>query len=339
VKLKPLVLAGFLLLALILVSEIQQVKGTPVEISLTLLEDCEVRSPFPDTNYGSSIYIHAINTTDEGGKERFSYLKFNLTEIPTAQTIINATLYIYCQGQPSGGWGKISVHPVANQSWLESNITWNYRPPVNATVLDVSALNTSLTWWNWDMTAYVTEKYLAGADSNISTAHVNNHRAGTPGWFGAYFRSSEYTGSFAPQLNVTYEDLAPLYHYPYGLNSTLNGTICQFTVNFTDDVGLSHALLSWNNSGSWANISYALSGTVDLALWNQTLNATEAVRIEYLFYVNDTSNNWNTTLQHFIYTNTKPVVVVADDSAILFTGVIVVASLIGCMFILGRRKK
>ena len=152
-------------------------------------------------------------------------------------------------------------------------------------------------------------------------------------WTSGYITEFDFT----PIQSVA--DIAePHYHYPFGLNSTLNGSICQFTVNFSDNTGLTNAYLSWNNSGSWANVSYTLTGTVDLALWNQTLNATSGLRIEYLFYVNDTSNNWNTTLQHFIYTNTKPLVLVVSDAGVLFIGFILVFSLLGSIFILGRRK-
>ena len=339
-KLKPLFLIGFLLLALIGVFKIQLVKGAEIQISLTLLDDAMVKSSVPNTNFGSHQFLHALNATT-GNQEVYGYTKFNLSEIPASAVIINATLYIYAHSQPSAAWANITAKEVSNQTWQEGDITWNDSPSVGG-VIDYD-FTASIGYWDWNVTAWVNSEY-GDTEANVSFSHVNNHQV-FAGWTGAHFRSQDYSpNTYPPQLNVTYEiigpdEITPLYLYPFGLNSTLNGSVCQFTVNFSDNTGLTNAFLSWNNSGIWANVTYTLSGTVDLALWNQTLNATSGYRIEYLFYVNDTANNWNTTVQHFIYTNTKPIVLVVSDASILFIGALLLFSLFGGIFILGRRNR
>lgn len=343
VKVKPFLLIVCLFLGFTALIKTKKVNATTYyEISLTLFEDCLVYDFQPDTNYGAGNHISALNTTT-GPKEMYGYLKFNLSEIPASVTIENATLFTYTYLAPSGGYRDVSAKAVSNQTWLEEDVTWNDRPAlVNNTALDIDGTDT-LGWWDWNVTLWIREEY-NDSDENVSMCIANNDGTGG-GWFGSGYVSSKerIAGATTPMLNVTYSifsDVAPpSYVYPFGLNSTLNGSICQFTLNFTDDIGLSVGLLSWNNSGSWANVSYTLSGTIDLALWNQTLNAASGCRIEYLFYVNDTSDNWNTTVRHFIYTNTKPVVLVVSDASVLFIGFILVFALLGSVFILGKRKR
>lgn len=320
---------------------VKQAQATDIVISLTILDDAMVKSSVPNTNFGSQQYIHAINATT-GSQEVYGYTKFNLSEIPASALIIDATLYIYAHSQPSAAWANITAKEVSNQTWTEGTITWNDSPTVGGAIdYDYTA---AVQYWDWNVTAWVNSEY-GDTEANVSFSHVNNHQV-FAGWTGAHFRSKDYSpNTYPPQLNVTYaiigpDNTAPLYLYPFGLNSTLNGSVCQFTVNFTDETGLSHALLSWNNSGAWGNVSFTLTGTVDLALWNQTLNATEGVRVEYLFYVNDTSNNWNTTLQHFIYTNTKPVVLVVGlTSAQMFIGIVFLGCCCCFIYFIAARKK
>lgn len=337
-KLKPVFLLLILALVLCLSGvQIRKVYGAPSIVSLTLFEDCLVYDFKPNTNYGAGDHISALNTTT-GPKEMYGYVKFNLSQIPAAVIIQSAIFFAYTYLAPSGGYRDVSAKAVTNQTWLEENITWNDCPTViNAPVIDVDGTD-ALGWWDWNVTLWVQQQYGASKE-NVSMCVVNNDATGA-GWFGSYFSSKERAGATPPMLNITYSTdfVSPCYRYPFGLNSTLNGSVCQFTVNFTDNVGLSVGLLSWNNSGSWTNISYSLSGNVDLALWNQTLNSTSGLRIEYLFYVNDTLDNWNQTVQHFIYTNTKPIVLVISDASVLFIGFLIVFALCGCVFILGRRK-
>lgn len=144
--------------------------------------------------------------------------------------------------------------------------------------------------------------------------------------------------------NENYDLFLPDPTYPtytlMGLNSTLNASGIQFTINLSDNVELDTCLLEWNNTESFVNVSYALSGTNYLLLANQTLHATEAVRIYYRFFFNDTSGNMNVTVQHFLITNTEPIIVVEGlSSAQLFVGAVVILGSICVVGYLASRKK
>lgn len=102
-----------------------------------------------------------------------------------------------------------------------------------------------------------------------------------------------------------------------GFNSTLNGSTTQFTYNFSDNVGLSHFIHSWNNSGSWVNSTYAITGNQNQTTQTFTLNATSGVKVEYIIYVNDTSNLWGSTILQFFNTNTEPLIITVGEGFLI----------------------
>jgi hypothetical protein len=82
-------------------------------------------------------------------------------------------------------------------------------------------------------------------------------------------------------------------------NTTITGAPCNFTIDVTDNFPLGNTagyIFSTNNTGSWRNASYvAFTGTgTTLTAWNvTTLNNTAGLLVQWMFYANDTSNNWN----------------------------------------------
>jgi len=79
-------------------------------------------------------------------------------------------------------------------------------------------------------------------------------------------------------------------------NTTLANYPCNFTIDFADETGLSDYYFSSNNTGTWSNGTLtSLSGTSDSGSDVLTLNSTVGQVVGYRWYVNDTSNNWNTT--------------------------------------------
>jgi len=84
-------------------------------------------------------------------------------------------------------------------------------------------------------------------------------------------------------------------------NTTLAGQPCNFTIDVIDDNNLDNTagyIFSTNNSGTWTNSSYIPftgSSTTQRA-WNVTvLNSTLGALVQWMYYANDTSDNWNTS--------------------------------------------
>lgn len=88
-----------------------------------------------------------------------------------------------------------------------------------------------------------------------------------------------------------------------GHNSTLVSDPCMFYSKWTDETGLSGYIFGTNNTGSWVNETWAsLSGNPAWANVTKTLSSSIGVRVEYQFWCNDTSNNWNNTGILFLIT-------------------------------------
>jgi len=108
--------------------------------------------------------------------------------------------------------------------------------------------------------------------------------------------------------NVTFttDMTAPTYS-SNSTNSTLAGTPISHNLNWTDDIGLSGYIFSFNSSGSWKNSTWvSFNGGTWSNVTNIT-NSTSGLLIRWCFYANDTSNNWNGTscVNPFSYVTTS----------------------------------
>lgn len=90
------------------------------------------------------------------------------------------------------------------------------------------------------------------------------------------------------------DEIAPTYSN-IGTNATEVNEFCEFSCKWEDETGLSGYIYGTNVTGSWQNDTWAsLSGTSDWANETRTLPCCP-VRVEFQWWCNDTSNNWNTT--------------------------------------------
>jgi hypothetical protein len=78
-------------------------------------------------------------------------------------------------------------------------------------------------------------------------------------------------------------------------NSTTAGAPILHSLNWTDNVGLSGYIFSWNSSGRWDNATWTTFGANTWSNVTNTSNSTAGLLIQWCFYANDTSNNWNGT--------------------------------------------
>lgn len=94
-------------------------------------------------------------------------------------------------------------------------------------------------------------------------------------------------------------------------NSTLAGTPIKHSLNWTDNVGLSAYIFSFDNcTGTLANDSAVAFGAGTWSNVTKTVNSTVSCTIRWCVYANDTSNNWNGTscVNPFSYLTTQAVV-------------------------------
>jgi len=86
----------------------------------------------------------------------------------------------------------------------------------------------------------------------------------------------------------TYSDIAH--------NTTIADDPALFSCYWNDETELSHYIFSTNNTAAWSNeTATSFGATPSWANVSKTLNSTVGQVVGYRWYVNDTSNNWNTT--------------------------------------------
>jgi hypothetical protein len=112
--------------------------------------------------------------------------------------------------------------------------------------------------------------------------------------------------------DVAFDNEAPMYDSnAIEADSKLAGSICNFSCQWHDDVGLSGFIFEHNNTGTLENETWLSFDSLELGnSWSYaslTLNDTANTVIEWRFYANDTSNNWNGTMSPQ-YLTVKPVV-------------------------------
>jgi hypothetical protein len=101
--------------------------------------------------------------------------------------------------------------------------------------------------------------------------------------------------------NVAFDTTPPTYaDSTLGTSNALSGSLCDFSCRWQDNVGLSGFIFENNNTGTLKNETWVSFASLGLGnQWSNvslTLNNTANVVIQWKFYVNDTSNNWNATI-------------------------------------------
>lgn len=132
-KLKQATTLFALLLSLTALSITSAMANT--QISIVAAADSYVDSSYPDVNYGDSIFLYTHNwdnTADNIGPVANTWLKFDISEIPSQANINSIMLQIR-----TAMWGTRSINPIGvficnDNSWTESDITWNNAPSLSS---------------------------------------------------------------------------------------------------------------------------------------------------------------------------------------------------------------
>lgn len=78
------------------------------------------------TNYGSDLELRAQNYFDSANRNQWSYLRINVSALPT--TINTAQLRLYRQPATNAYAMQAMLHTIGDTSWVESTIAWTGRP-------------------------------------------------------------------------------------------------------------------------------------------------------------------------------------------------------------------
>ncbi|HLB99772.1 MAG TPA: DNRLRE domain-containing protein [Candidatus Bathyarchaeia archaeon] len=127
-------------------------------VTLYPVADAYVNSSTSASNYGSaaSMYVGASSEQD------FTYVKFDLTSIPSGANVISAKLEVYLSGIGGSIYGfpgdTIGAYYCADNSWTELGITWNNKPNFNpnpTSLWSFGLVYTYRVYKPWDVTTDV----------------------------------------------------------------------------------------------------------------------------------------------------------------------------------------
>jgi len=133
---------------------IQDLLIIPENVTLNPIDDAYVDKLNSTQNFGDK---DQIEVADHGDTEAaISYLKFDLSGIPTSKTIYYALFNLYYCDYEGAGKAEVGLYKV-NTSWDEDTITWENKPDFSTTYEDSRLFGPSdpcMSEW-WDITDLV----------------------------------------------------------------------------------------------------------------------------------------------------------------------------------------
>ena len=211
-------------------------------------------------------------------------------------------------------------------------------PKTNATsanttavgVNDIICVNHTVTKGTYDIdSTWVEVTYPNGTSANITTSNTSGVCGAGGTVYGVEINVGSTTGNLTvntswvndtqgtidcedtfPNIIVSVKDLkAPQWSNP-NTNKTriYQNDYVKFTANWTDDVALAGYIFSTNQTGYWMNSSFvSFSGTSNTSESTTQITAPAGTTVQWRFYANDTSDNWNVTeIQSFVVSSLAP---------------------------------
>lgn len=140
-----------------------------------------------------------------------SFIKFDMSSIPPETDITEANLYVYVVdfcGVPDPFRPRTLIAYSADESWLESSVTWNTRPDYGdrngGIVLIVADDQEPGVWYEIDVTPLVTQWVDGSFPNNGFMLKADENPANNPILFAFATREHSDT-TLRPYLSITYD--------------------------------------------------------------------------------------------------------------------------------------
>jgi len=158
-----------------------------------------------NTNFGSEEHI-AVGKVHPMGTV-YSFLQFNVSQIPANAVIIDACLKLFRYDSFRDDQFFIELYNVL-ESWEEYTINWNNQPDYQILPVDTNFITDPSTsgWLFWEITDLV-QGWVDGNIVNYGVALIGRpFTAGDIDYNYLYFRASDYLGDteYRPKLEITY---------------------------------------------------------------------------------------------------------------------------------------
>ncbi|UFU05959.1 polysaccharide lyase family 8 super-sandwich domain-containing protein [Ruania halotolerans] len=123
------------------------------------------------TNYGTRTLMLVKHVAQEdSGYSRQSYLRFDLSDVTLPpDDVAVATLHVRARVNDAGGTiADVIVHAV-DETWEESALTWNTKPPLGEEITTVQ-IDSGWAWHAIELTAHAVEKLRSGSNLSLALA-------------------------------------------------------------------------------------------------------------------------------------------------------------------------
>ena len=175
-------------------------------VVVTASDDSYVVEGSPSSNKGSYTNMYLQSSAGSSyGNERI-WVKFDLDgKVPTGATVTSAKLGLY-QWWTSGQGDDMdaSAHGSPDNDWDEDSITWSNQPDYESDANDTVTLTEgNAQWYEWEVETYVQAEVTAGDDVLSFLVKPATEDASTTATYN--FDAKEYSSSYAPSLEVSYE--------------------------------------------------------------------------------------------------------------------------------------
>jgi hypothetical protein len=117
--------------------------------NLTPTDDAYVEVLQPDNNFGSSTRL--ATNFNFPSHIQFTYLKFDLSSIPSGEVINGAILNLYQVAGAGVGEAPVNAYRVPADNWTEGSVTWNNRPAFDVVFGTGADGHSHLGWSQWDL--------------------------------------------------------------------------------------------------------------------------------------------------------------------------------------------
>ena len=148
----------------------------PATTVLRAAADAHVRDgSHAGTNFGAGGALE-VRLSSYPGDRREAYLRFDLTQVASADQITSAAVRLYGRLSAAGAV-NVGLFPVADNAWTEPGLTWAVKPAAGATTVGAVYTLTSTTggWHEFDVTGYLKQQKQAGATSVSLNVRATNY--------------------------------------------------------------------------------------------------------------------------------------------------------------------
>jgi hypothetical protein len=188
------ILFAFVLFLFVLASGIDLARPT-TDLTLNPVADSFINLNEPDSNFGGSSYLRTWYWSQTLAYR--SYLKFDLSSIPSEANIESAKLELYTAYRMGDETSNVEVHYCEDNAWTEIGITWNNAPSFDPESSSTSSVAFEETWYSWVLTEDVIR-----AKPNQQLSLVLTSSSDTIENF--YSKDPSYAAEYKPKLTITY---------------------------------------------------------------------------------------------------------------------------------------